>query len=198
YEPQYLPSRPVGDYSPVEEVSLPKKKPSKRCLNNSWPNRYITFYGPRPKKLHCAKDGFVRSKIAPKGIRIKPVDFGRRYKDVKIPSSEKSRAKSKSKQSKTSESTSFNTSESTQGGFNFNNVVVEDEVREVRLMGRDKAKKKLASSTSSSADGDEGFVKMLVKVWANATTSLFATKQTKSDAYVKIKQKEQDMKQKEL
>ncbi|GJR43596.1 hypothetical protein Tco_1311699 [Tanacetum coccineum] len=63
-------------------------------------------------------------------------------------------------------------------------------------MGRDKAKNELASSTSSSAGVVRGFVKMLVKELANAITSLFLTKQTKSDAYVEMKQKELKMKKK--
>ena len=58
-------------------------------------------------------------------------------------------------------STSFNTSKSAQGGFNLNNAVNEgedkdeEEVREVQPMGSNKAKKKLPSSASSSAGGDE-------------------------------------------
>ncbi|GJW88931.1 hypothetical protein Tco_0164271 [Tanacetum coccineum] len=102
-----------------------------------------------PKKFHCAKDGFVRPKIALKAIRRKRMDFGRRIAqfystygnvvrrsesgandEVEIPLFKKNRAKITSKQSKTSKSTLFNISESTQSGFNLNNAVDEDEDEE--------------------------------------------------------------------
>lgn len=102
----------------------------------------------------------------------------KKWQELGIPTFWEKQCKIKSKLSKTSQSTSFNTSESSLGGFNLNNAMDQDEdeddeeeeeneVWEVWPMGRDKANKKLASSTSSSAGGNEGFVNMLVKKWAN-------------------------------
>nr|GEY09388.1 hypothetical protein [Tanacetum cinerariifolium] len=72
------------------------------------------------------------------------------------------------KKSKTSETTSCNTSDSIHGDFNLNdevNDLDEEEVRDVRPMDRDKAKKKASSSSipsESSATAPAPFVDMSV------------------------------------
>lgn len=65
-----------------------------------------------------------------------------------------------SKKSKTSESTSHNTSESTHWPIDLNVDVEENEVEE-RPVGREKAKKKAATSTSSAVPNDPCYTALM-------------------------------------
>nr|GEY70751.1 hypothetical protein [Tanacetum cinerariifolium] len=78
--------------------------------------------------------------------------------------------------------TAFNTSNLAYSGFNLNNDAThlnddeDEEVREVRLMSSDKAKKKLSYSSipsQSSATAPLAFVNMLVGQWKNVHSRLF-------------------------
>ncbi|GKB38396.1 retrovirus-related pol polyprotein from transposon TNT 1-94, partial [Tanacetum coccineum] len=109
------------------------------------------------------------------------------------------------KKSKTSGSSSFNT-ESGDASFNLNvdaGDEDENEVQEIpRTMGRDRArgsKKKGAGSSGSSVNiNDEALARLMVSELATQTASIVAMKKEKCTAYMEIKRREVDLREREL
>ncbi|GJS94831.1 gamma-glutamyltranspeptidase 1 [Tanacetum coccineum] len=109
------------------------------------------------------------------------------------------------KKSKTSGSSSFNT-KSGDASFNLNvdaGDEDENEVHEIpRTMGKDKArdsKKKGAGSSGSSVNiNDEALARLMVSELATQTASIVAMKKEKCTAYMEIKRREVDLREREL
>ncbi|GJT93170.1 retrovirus-related pol polyprotein from transposon TNT 1-94 [Tanacetum coccineum] len=78
----------------------------------------------------------------------------------------------------------------------------EDEVQEVRLVSKDRAKKKAWTSsipsTSSTADNDETLARLSVTEYASQTEPFMSMKQSDRDTFLVINKQEMEMQQKKL
>lgn len=122
-----------------------------------------------------------------------------KWKRVEMPKFFKSR-KSSSKKSKTSENTSQGNSDSVHVGVNLNDEAGDSEEVAVqeppRPMGRDRAKKKAAASSSSvarsegSLAGDHNLVDALVSKFTMAAAPFFSQRKESSSEYLQFKNRE--------
>ncbi|GKA25256.1 hypothetical protein Tco_0711365 [Tanacetum coccineum] len=114
----------------------------------------------------------------------KPNDHGIRNLDIDLGS----------KKYKTSETTSG----SAQGGFNLNDEAggSEEEIREERPIGRDRAKKKASSSSSRSATSSVaggGLVDLVADKWKSIKLASRGKKNEQQDSCIQLKNRESDI-----
>ncbi|GJW73534.1 zinc finger BED domain-containing protein RICESLEEPER 2-like protein [Tanacetum coccineum] len=174
------------------------------------------LHGPLKFKLHCAKLGFIYSKIAFLTLLKFQVKYGvpftllhlwaklkecSKWKEVELPNFEAHRQK-KNKRYKSSGSSSFNTSQSTKGSLNMNMQCGDDkenDVQEVqRPMGRDTTKNKWAASSASTTSGnDETLARLMVIKYANLNNP-YNVKKTQNWEALEIRKNVSKLKEQEL